>query len=183
MSPYRPPMVLVLILVLAGCGHRPPQDDLIARLEHAADARIGVDRDGIKSVMFAYIGRVETVDGPIHVVRWSQVLTDMLAPRGRQRIAFFGPAAHLLGTLDIAGDRYPEPLFCRGGILYFAGRSDHLPASSGGTVANGNALDLSRGWRQRRMIDVYEYGSSGGVEDPIPDEAQRRRELAEWDSK
>ena len=33
------------------------------------------------------------------------------------------------------------------------------------------------------MIDVYEYGSSGGIRDRVPNDSFRAREKLEWDSK
>ncbi len=132
-------------------------------------------------IQFAYIGHVETVDGPIHIVDMSGVLTGMMAPRGLGGIMFFSASHDYLGTLS--NRNWPVPLWCADGRLYFQGRSGQLPSISGGRIYNGNALDLSNGWDKRRMIDVVAYGSSGGVEDQVPTEEEREAELRAWDDK
>jgi len=186
---------LLLIPLLASCEQHSPKEviettvkppsfiDVRERLLEASRGTKGFpDGSSTKLMSFSYIGHVTTNQGKMYVVDMNAVLTGMMSPRGGVgKIMFFDSEYRFAGSLE--SKRYPKPAFCRGDKLYFWGRSKHLNVNSGGELPNGNALDLSRGWNRRKMVDVYEYGSSGGIADRVPNEKFRERERIEWDSK
>ena len=140
------------------------------------------DETNLKLMEFSYIGKLQTSDGTIYVAIMDAVLSGMKSPPGGLgKIMFFNDSFSPIGSLP--SSRYPPTAFCKGGILFFRRRSHSLPTNSGGQINNGNGLDLSQGWKQRQMVDVYEYGSSGGIQDRVPNDFFRAREKREWDGK
>ncbi len=136
---------------------------------------------GGKVTTFAYIGFVETVEGKIYVVNRRTVIPGMQAPRGNGEIMFYNSKFNFLGCYS--HHHWPQPLWCENGYLFFFGRSSEAPQMSSGTTNNGNAIDLRNGWANRKVVDIYEYGSSGGINDKIPTMIERESELKNWDSK
>ena len=97
------------------------------------------------------------------------------------QIMFFNSKFNFLGSYSHS--HWPQPLWCENGYLFFFGRSKEAHLLSAGTTNNGNAIDLRKGWANRKVVDIYEYGSSGGINDKIPSMIDREVELKNWDSK
>jgi len=137
-----------------------------------------------KMTRFHYVGNVNTAEGAIHVVLYSHVITGMPCPRGYGAIIFFDKQHNYLGEINpfLMGGNV-GPLWCDDGKLYLFGRTKFMHIQSAGTRNNGNALDLSKGWKNRKLLDIYEYGSSGGINDKVPTKEERRNELKTWDDK
>ena len=172
---------LILLAIAAGCAAvGAPVSVREALLESARlSYRRFPDGKDTKLTRFAYIGSVDTVEGLIHVVDFSGVLTGMLAPRGYSAILFFDKNHKFLGFERLDA----KPLWCRNGMVFLAGRTTQQAQRSGGERNNGNAIDLSKGWENRALVDVYEYGSSGEIEQAVPTEEERAAERRDWDSK
>jgi hypothetical protein len=172
---------LALLAMAGGCARSATVTSVRDALLESARASYKDFPDGenTKLTRFAYLGSVKTAEGLIHVVDFSRVLTGMLAPRGYSAILFFDKNHKFLGFERLDA----KPLWCRDGVVFLAGRTTQQAQRSGGKDNNGNAIDLSKGWENRALVDVCEYGSSGGIEHAVPTEEERAGERRNWDSK
>lgn len=140
----------------------------------------------------AFIGTVVLNEESLIVTKVNCVIEGMLAPRGSSYL-FLLRQDETTGlitpvvSLDIYNNGgMPEPLWCEGNQIFLFGRSKGVPTRTGGIKFNGNCLVLSSdhsGKIDYDLEDVFAYGSSGGIEDHPPSQAERERERSEWDSK
>jgi hypothetical protein len=152
--------------------------DVREKLMEAAQAQDPKFPDGkdTKLTRFAYLGTVSTRDGGRYYLAQARgVLGRMLAPRdlngGRDKVMVFDSGFKYLGSLIVTR----APLWTEGSKLFLAGRlGPYLRA--GRQEAGGNAIDFSQGFAHFQVLDVKSYGSSGGMADSVPSEAQRKRE-------
>jgi hypothetical protein len=173
-------------LIISGCCTADNRGDFYNKLIESAKSDFGDFADGkaSKMIRFHYVGRVNSCEGDIHVVYYSHVLTGMPAPRGYSAILFFDGACNYLGFLDSrATGSDARPLWCENGKLFLSGRTENMPQFTAGRLNNGNAIWLADGWDKMKLLDVYEYGSSGGINDAVPSEKDRADELRNLDSK
>jgi hypothetical protein len=123
----------------------------------------------VQLTRFAYIGSVDTPDGPVFVVQRLAVLTGMPAPRGIPRLDFYDRRYDLLASYY-----WPRgaPLWCEGSCLYLRGTAGEgpFPATpetrslfAADEMPCGNVVDFSAGFDGAVLKMERRYGSSGGV--------------------
>jgi hypothetical protein len=139
--------------------------------------------NGVICVEFSYVGAMSVEGRWITVFFAKDVIAGMLAPRGTQYILLYDAAGTLVQQIRSEEGVINRPLFCKGDAIFLFGRSSNVPFSSHGHRHNGNAIRLSKDLSDYDLYDIFCYGSSGGLEDKIPTEAQRAQELADWDRK
>lgn len=132
---------------------------------------------------FAYIGAVDTPDGPVHVVERLAVLTGMLAPRGQPHLDFYDKDYRLLASFWWP---WGGPLWCEGSKVYLFGGACEGPFPVDPAIRRlyekdkcpgGNVIDMSEGFRKAVLRLEKRYGSSGGIEDdPLAELQAKARE-------
>ena len=105
-----------------------------------------------KLIMFAYLAKLSTKDGVIHVC--DQSVIDVAAPEGptTNAMVFFDKAFRYLGRIEYTRS---HPLWVIGGKLFLWGDD-----------GAGNVIDMTNGFAQRRQYHKEVYGSSGGTPAP-----------------
>ena len=161
--------LLIGAACLAGCGVADVRPDL---------ERAVAPGEGLQQTQFAYIGVVDTRDGPIYVATQRLVLTGMSAPRGQAWLHVFDADRRLVGTYSLT--ELPAPLWCEGTRIYCAGfgyggsipPDDALATLFGYPEAEkergyptGNVIDFAGGAKSPVMRRKRRYGSSGGMDD------------------
>jgi hypothetical protein len=147
--------------------------DVRARLLAAAREQDPDFPDGrdVQLTRFAYIGSVDTPDGPVFVVQRLAVLTGMLAPRGIPKLDFYDRRYDLLASCYWPGG---VPLWTEGSCLYLGGAAGEGPFPvapetralfAADEMPCGNVVDFSAGFDGAVLRLEKRYGSSGGVED------------------
>ena len=106
---------------------------------------------------FSYLGKLHTKQGVVYVVDLRSVINNMPAPRGQNAILFFNARLKFLGRQAYASSL---PLWCEKGKLYLWGDLDGFVEQGA-----GNVIDLTQGYRKRRVYHEDRYGSSGGILD------------------
>jgi hypothetical protein len=139
--------------------------------------------DQVGLLRFAIIGTLRIADRDYIAVETMSVVEGMVSPRGRSEIVVCDVGGRPLLSLPIGPMAYREPLFCQGSKLVLHGRTTGIPALTQGRLTNGNVVDFALGLGDHRMVDEVVYGSSGGVADGIPGEAERAAERRDWDAK
>jgi hypothetical protein len=189
--------LMVFLSMLIGCSERidrtgesPPMsnshfDQKI--LEQSREAVLSNYKNslqpGITVVSFAYIGSI-AIEGKFYPVFYARnVIDGMLAPRGDQQIIIADQDGVAVTIIDCYMRQIPIPLFCKDDTIFLFGRTKEIPQQSGGELHNGNAIRFIHNPTSYDFVDVYEYGSSGGIEDKVPSDGQRKYEIDTWDSK
>jgi hypothetical protein len=133
---------------------------------------------GLQQVQFAYLGTVETPDGPLCVATQRLVVTGMPCPRGQSWLHLFSRDCRLVRSYSF--DTRAEPLWCEGTRIYLKGfgnigdiaPDEELKAlfrypeeeKENGYPA-GNVIDFCHGAQRPVLRRVKRYGSSGGISD------------------
>ena len=106
------------------------------------------DGKDVQLTRFAYIGAVDTPDGPVHVVERLAVLTGMLAPRGQPHLDFYDKDYRLLASFWWP---WGGPLWCEGSKVYLFGSACEGPIPAdpatrdlfeNANVSDGSLLDV-----------------------------------------
>jgi hypothetical protein len=162
--------LISLVFLLLGCN---AANDIRSELEKRV-----VPGEGLQQTQFAYIGIVESPDGPLYVATQRLVLTGMPAPRGQAWLHVFDADRALVRSYSLAN--LPDPLWCEGTKIYCAGfgycaeipPDDKLIAIFGWPGSEtergyptGNVIDFANGATSPVMRREKRYGSSGGVDD------------------
>jgi len=163
-------MWLLLLCVVVGCG---APADVRSELEQRV-----VPEEGAEQTQLAYIGVVESPDGPLYVATQRLVLTGMQSPRGQAWLHVFDSNHALVGSYSL--ESLADPLWCEGTKIYCAGfgycaeipPDDELVALFGwpelekeNGYPTGNVIDFSNGASSPVMRREKRYGSSGGIDD------------------
>ena len=163
MKCFRFPLLLLGLLPSLGCVQ---VVDVRSHLE--AQANPGSE---LQQTQFAYIGIVDTPDGPVYVATQRLVIPGMLAPRGQSRILLFD---HKYTLIKNYSGLNATPLWCEGSKVYLFGHgyipgvpfdSRTVSLFSQDEAPRANVLDLSAGVESAVMRRERMYGSSGGIED------------------
>ena len=149
-------LILTAVGLCLGCSTQTPTNMRERMLISAtADYPDFPDNELVQLTQFAYIGDVQTSDGPLRVVLLRSVLTGMPSPRGKNAILFFSSDGSYVGRL---GCTYPQfPIWCEGSLVYLWGYCNF-----GYEGGEGNAWDLSDGFGSARLIESPRYGSWQG---------------------
>lgn len=108
------------------------------------------DETGEKLTYFAYIGKVHTNSGELHVAHVLSALTGMPSPRGQKWIAFYDEAGQYVGRQTIHN---AKPLWCEGSKVFLFGDD----TADGENF--GNAWELADGFENRKIVIDKSYGS------------------------
>jgi hypothetical protein len=160
---------LLIAASLCCCGRTEDVRSLLLASAKAQDPDFPDGRN-VQLTRFAYIGAMDTPEGPVHVVQRLAVLTGMLAPRGIPKLDFYDRNHRLLASLWWPGG---EPLWCEGSKVYLFGSACEGPFPADDATRalfeedecpGGNVIDLSEGFRKAVLRLEKRYGSSGGIE-------------------
>ncbi len=147
-------LVLTAVGLCLGCSTQAPANMRERMLISAtADYPDFPDNEHVQLTQFAYLGDVQTSDGPLRVVLLRSVLTGMPSPRGKNAILLFNGEGSYVGWLGCQAPAFP--LWCEGSLVYLWGYSQV-------TGQRGNAWDLSDGLASARLIESPRYGSWQG---------------------
>jgi len=147
---------------LCGCASQPSARVSDIRSSLLASASLGDADfpDGHSMVLthFSHVGQLVSSSGQVvYVADTRAVVPGMLAPRGRNYIAFFNSQFRYLGKVGYVSSR---PLWCEGSRLYLFGDLDGVA-----TGLSGNVIDIADGYEHLTAYHAQAYGSSGGVGD------------------
>jgi hypothetical protein len=132
--------------------------------------------DGVKCVLFAYIGSISKNNSSYYVFNTKVVTLGNLSPRGSNSIAIFNKDREIVQEINRTNFDN-DPMYCRDGITFLFGRTSQIPRITGGIKHNGNAIKFSDDMKQYDFYDIKEYGSSGGIDDEVPTNEQRENEI------
>jgi hypothetical protein len=165
--------LLFSLLVTVGCA------STIDIREHLLESARRDDPDfpdgtHVRLTRYAYIGFLETDEGPIHVAMRRAVITGMLCPRGVNTVDFFDRRFRLIRSVP---SHSFEPLWFEGGKMFLFGECpagpfpiapEHEAEFAADECPSGNVIDFSRGFARAVFRREPRYGSTGGVEDVSP---------------
>lgn len=141
---------------------------------------------GRRLIRLSYIGSVQ--GGEWLVFDVLSVVEGMAAPRGERQLIVAkldDSQLNIIFDMLIAESALTAPLWCAEDKIFLHGRTSNIPRLTGGAHYNGNCIEIieEEGEARFELLDIYAYGSSGGIADEVPDEEQREREKREWDEK
>lgn len=149
----------------ATSAHGPDIRQVMLESERKLDRRFP---DGWDFVLaeFAYIGDVNCAGRKLRVVSVKATITNMLAPRGENWMAFFDQQGHYVAQWP--SNFEAPPIWCEGSLIYFAG-------FDGDGENRGNAMDVSKGLNHFEYVNVESPWKSKVTTQPAAVQSSPRR--------
>lgn len=152
--------IAVFLCAVGGCTTTVDTRDQLLASARASDPDFP-DGAEVKLIRFAYIGRVESPEGPVYVCEQRAVICGMQAPRGLGAVQYFDREHNWLGKDSNPHVAFSPPLWTTGAHVFLFGGWPCEPKDSDEVIL-GNAIDFSRGFKERRVVQIPAYGSSSG---------------------